>query len=311
MQTILGSGGAIGLELAKALRTYTDDIRQVSRNPKKVNPGDKLMAANLLNRDELRKAVEGSSVVYLTIGLPYKRKVWEKEWPRLMSNLIEACIDYKCKLVFFDNIYMYDPDYLDRMKEDTPLRPVSKKGAVRAEVHRMIMEKVSEGRLTALIARSADYYGPSITQTSMLTETIFNPLSQGKKANIMGPMDVPHSFTYTPDAGKATALLGNREDSWQQVWHLPTAGPPLSSREILQLFADEMGIEAKYRQISRRTLQMMGLFLPVMKEVLEVLYQFEKPYFFDSSKIENKYGLKPTPYEAGIRAIIESDYKNS
>ncbi len=308
---MLGSGGAIGHELAKALRTYTDDIRLVSRNPKKVNPGDKLMAANLLNRDELRKAVEGSSVVYLTIGLPYKRSVWEKEWPRLMSNLIDACIDYKCKLVFFDNIYMYDPDYLDKMNEDTPLRPVSKKGAVRAELHRMIMEKVSEGRLTALIARSADYYGPSIRQTSMLTETIFNPLSQGKKANIMGRVDVPHSYTYTPDAGKATALLGNREDSWQQVWHLPTARPPLTTREILQLFADELGVEAKYRQISKGTLRMMGLFLPVMKEVIEMLYQFEKPYFFDSSKIEKKYGLKPTSYEAGIREIIERDYKKS
>ncbi len=113
MQSILGSGGAIGHELAKALRRYTEDIRLVSRHPKKVNPGDKLLAANLLNRDELRKAVEGSSLVYLTLGMPYKKSVWEKEWPALVSNLIDACMDYKCKLVFFDNIYMYDPDYLD------------------------------------------------------------------------------------------------------------------------------------------------------------------------------------------------------
>lgn len=36
-QTILGAGGAIGVELAKALSVFTSDIRLVGRNPKKVN----------------------------------------------------------------------------------------------------------------------------------------------------------------------------------------------------------------------------------------------------------------------------------
>lgn len=42
MQTILGAGGAIGIDLAKELLAYTDKIRLVSRNPVKVNAGDEL-----------------------------------------------------------------------------------------------------------------------------------------------------------------------------------------------------------------------------------------------------------------------------
>ena len=55
MQTILGSGGAIGVELAKALASYTSHIRLVSRHPKKVNDTDELVAADLLNPVELEK----------------------------------------------------------------------------------------------------------------------------------------------------------------------------------------------------------------------------------------------------------------
>lgn len=70
MQTVLGSGGAIGIELAKALKEFTSEIRLVSRNPKKVNPSDELMSADLLNAADVLKAVQGSSVVYSYCRIP-------------------------------------------------------------------------------------------------------------------------------------------------------------------------------------------------------------------------------------------------
>jgi nucleoside-diphosphate-sugar epimerase len=127
MQTILGSGGAIGIELAKALTAYTKNIRLVSRHPEKVNATDELMQADLLIEDEVRKAVEGSSVVYLTAGLPYDKKVWKTQWPVIMTNVIAACKQHQAKLVFFDNVYMYDKNYLSGMTEETPVNPPSEK----------------------------------------------------------------------------------------------------------------------------------------------------------------------------------------
>ncbi|MEQ8563190.1 MAG: NAD(P)H-binding protein, partial [Cytophagales bacterium] len=222
MQTILGSGGAIGIELAKALKKYTNEIRLVSRNPEKVHQTDELLSANLLNPSEVKNAVKGSSVVYVTVGFTYNYKVWKESWPIFTKNVIDACIEHDCKLVFFDNIYMYDSNQLNGMTEETLINPPSKKGKIRAEIINLIMNKVKEGKLTALIARSADFYGPGIKNTSMLTETVFKPLHKGKKANWMSSVKFKHSFTYTPDAAKATALLGNSEIAYNQVWHLPT-----------------------------------------------------------------------------------------
>jgi nucleoside-diphosphate-sugar epimerase len=309
MQTILGSGGAIGIELAKALTEFTNEIRLVSRNPKKVNPTDELMSANLLNADEVRKVVQGSSIVYVTVGFPYSVKVWKESWPKLVDNVIMACIEQNCKMVFFDNIYMYDSGKLNGMTEETPINPSSKKGKIRNDIAKMIMDAVSEGKLTALIARSADFYGPHIQNTSMLTETVFKPLSNSKKANWMGSVDFKHSFTYTPDAGKATALLGNTEDAYKQIWHLPTAANPFTGKEWIETIAGEMGAKPKFQVAPKFLVRILGLFVPIMSEMVEMMYQYDRDYVFDSNKFESKFDFKPTPYEDGIKEIIKSDYQ--
>ena len=309
MQTILGSGGAIGIELAKALNEYSTDIRLVSRNPKKVNETDELFTADLLNPRDVREAVEGSSIVYATVGFPYAYKTWKQSWPVFIQNVIDACIEYKSKLVFFDNIYMYDSDHLNGMDEETPINPPSKKGKIRAEIADMIMDKVKEGKLTALIARSADFYGPGIKNTSVLTETVFNPLSKGKKANWMASLNFKHSYTYTPDAGKATALLGNSEKAYNQVWHLPTAENTLTGREWIDTIANEMGVEPKYQVATKFIVNLLGLFNPIMREMPEMMYQYDRDYIFNSDKFTNQFAFEVTPYREGIREIINSDYK--
>lgn len=308
MQTILGSGGAIGIELAKALNEYTSEIRLVSRIPKKVNATDELRSADLLNIADVRKAVQGSSVVYVTVGLRYSIKVWKESWPKLIANVITACKEHNCKLVFFDNIYMYDSNNLDGMTEKTPVNPPSEKGKARAEVARMIMDEVRKGKLTALIARSADFYGPTILNNSMLTETVFKPLSNGKKANWMSSVNFKHSFTYTPDAGKATAILGNTEEAYNEVWHLPTAANPFTGKEWIEIIAKELGVKPKYQTAPKFLVKIIGLMVPVMKEMVEMMYQYDRDYVFNSSKFEKRFDFNPTPYIDGIREIVKVDY---
>ena len=79
-----------------------------------------------------------------------------------MKNVISACEKNKTKLVFFDNIYMYNPEKIDLMTEETEVRPTSKKGKVRAQIAKMILDEIEAGKLKALIARAADFYGPGI-----------------------------------------------------------------------------------------------------------------------------------------------------
>jgi len=311
MQTILGSGGVISRELAKALREYTLDIRLVSRNPKSFHESNELVSADLTNGDETSKAVEGSEIAYLTIGIPYSYKEWQAQWPVVMRNVIDACKAHGTKLVFFDNIYKYDPDCLGNMTEDTPHRPSSKKGQVRKQIIDMLMHEVDNGSLTALVARCADYYGPGIERNSMMTEAVLNKFAQGKTANWMGPLNFKHSFTYTPDAGKATAILGNTADAYNQTWHLPTASNPFTGQEMIDTIAKEMGVEPKSLILTPFIASLMGIFMPIMRELKEMLYQYNQDYVFNSDKFNQHFNFTPTAYEDGIRAIVAMDYAKS
>jgi len=309
MQTILGAGGAIGNELAKALTAYTKDIKLVGRNPKRVNDSDVLFKADLTNADDVNKAVGGSEVAYLTVGLQYDLNVWRKTWPLIMKNVITACGANSCRLVFFDNIYLYSGQNLNPMKETNAVDPPSKKGKVRNEIVQMIWQAVAQKKLQALVARCADYYGPSIQNTSLLTETVIKPLSKGKTANWLISDKYKHSFTYIVDAGKATALLGNTPDAFGDTWHLPTAKNPLTGKEWIELIAQEMGVNLKYRVVSKTMVRIIGMFVPVMRESVEMLYQYNKDYVFNSDKFEQRFSFKPTLYVEGVRQIVQRDFR--
>lgn len=158
MQTILGSGGAIGTELAKSLKYYTSSIRLVARNPKKVNDTDELVKADLLLASDVDKAVEGSTICYLVVGLLYTTKLWQEKWPLLIKNVVDACIKHNCKLVFFDNIYAIGGDNVKHISETSPVSPCSKKGEVIAEVDKIILDAINSGKLSAIIARAPDFF---------------------------------------------------------------------------------------------------------------------------------------------------------
>lgn len=306
MQTILGSGGAIGNELAMALPKFTDTIRLVSRNPVRVNAGDELFSCDLLDGARVLEAVKGSDVVYLTAGLVYKRKVWEAQWPVVIRNVIAACKHHNSKLVFFDNIYMIDAGHIGNITEDSPVNPPSKKGKIRAEIDQMILDEVKAGSIRAIIARAADFYGPRVN-SSVLLETVYKNLMKGKPANWFCRFDKVHSFTYTPDAGRATAILGNDPGAFNQIWNLPTAASPMTGAEWIDAFANEMKVKARRQLATPFIIRVMGLFIPVMREFIEMLYQFDRDYVFHSAKFEKAYDFKPTSYLEGIREIVAAD----
>lgn len=309
-QTILGAGGAIGRPLALELRKYTNKVRLVSRNPKKVHPGDELVSADLLNAKAVMDAVKGSEVVYLTAGLKYNAKVWAKEWPVIMANVIAACKTHSARIVFFDNIYMYSGDNLNPITENLPIKPVSKKGAVRAQIAQIFLDAHSKGEIQGLIARSADFYGPGTGPTSVLNDTVFARISKGQKAYWFAHPDRLHSYTYVPDAARATALLGNTPDAFGEVWHLPTHPDALTGREWVAEIAQQFGTKPQITRVGKGMLRVLGLFIPIMRELVEMIYQYDRDYVFSSAKFDKRFGTMATTYPAGIRDVITSDFKS-
>jgi len=298
MHTILGANGIIAQELSRALAAYTSEIRQVSRNPRKVNPTDETFGADLLDSQATVNAVAGSEVVYLVAGLKYNASVWQEQWPRVMRNTIDACKKHGASLVFFDNVYAYGR--VDGvMTENTPFNPISKKGEVRAKIATMLLEEMRNGSLQAMIVRSADFYGPGAVQ-SFPHATVFERLKARKAPQWIGNPNAVHTFTFTPDAGNAVAVLGRSSDAYGQTWHLPTSKELLTGADFVRLACDLAGQPFKLQVAPRLILKLMGVFMPVLRENEEMMYQFEYDYRFESSKIESVFGLQPTPYSQGI-----------
>jgi nucleoside-diphosphate-sugar epimerase len=305
VQTILGSGGGIGVPLAMELKNYTDEIRLVSRNPSRVNGNEELFAADVNDLSIVDKAIEGSEIVYVTIGFNYNLSVWQKTWPSFLQGVINSCIRHNAKLVFFDNMYMYSKDSVPFMTEDSRIDPPSEKGKVRMKLREMILEATEKHRLTALISRSADFYGPW-NKNSALTMMVADNLIKGKKAQVFGDPSKIHTYTYTPDAAKATALLGNTPDAYNQEWHVPTTKERLTTFQWIELIAREIKTEPGIQKVPRFMINLLGIFIPIMREFPEMLYQYEHDYIFDSSKFEKRFGIMPTSPEIGIKKLIES-----
>lgn len=303
MQTILGANGVIATELSKHLPSYQATIRQVSRHPKKVNESDELFAADLLNYDQTEKAVAGSEVVYLLAGLRYDIKVWREEWPKLMRNVIDACKKHGSKLVFFDNVYSYG---LVRgpMTEETPFNPVSKKGEVRAKIATMLLDEVKHGNLQAMIIRGADFYGPG-AKLSLTYATVTERLKAKKGPQWIGNPKAIHTFTYTPDAGKSVAMLGNTASAYNQTWHALTSKEKMTGEEYVKIACRMMDVKYSLMSMPKFGVRLVGLFMPVMREFVEMMYQFETDYIFDSTKFEKAFNMKSTTYEEGIAATLK------
>ena len=295
MDTILGAGGAVGAQLVRELVRAGRTVRLVSRNPA---PASETFSADLSDPDKTSEAVSGSAIVYLLVGLKYDFEVWRTLWPRIMSNAIEACKRAKAKLIFFDNVYMYGK-VSGAMTEQTPFNPCSKKGEIRARIATTLLNEIKAGGLQAMIARSADFYGPR-AKTGVPNVLVFDKYANGSTGLWLVNDDVQHSLTFTPDAARSLVMLAGSDAAWDQTWHVPTAPNPPTGKEFITMVAKEFGVQPRYRVLSRPMVKIAGWFDSDVRESYEMLYQSEAQYIFDSSKFAAAFGFEATSYAQGI-----------
>lgn len=303
MQTILGANGQIGEELARELkRNYTSDIRIVSRNAKKVNDTDTVFSADLSDRGKAIEAVKGTEIAYFTLGLPMDTDLWEKQFLTILKNVIEACKINGTKLVFFDNTYMY-PQNNEVLTEDTQFAPVGRKGRVRKQMADMLLKEMEAGTIEAVICRAPEFYGPGKTQ-SITNSLIFNAIKEDKKLKVPLRDDKLRSLIWTPDASRATALIGNTPDAYGQTWHLPVDDNKLSYNKFIALTSQIYGKEFGYSVIPNLAFKIGSLFNKNVKELLELLPRYKYDNLFDDSKFRKRFPeFQITPYRQGIEQI--------
>ena len=307
MHTILGAGGPVANALTHELAKHNETIRLVSRKPIKTTSSNiSWKRADLLNYDEVLDAAKGSAVIYLCAGLVYDKNVWKQQWPIIIQNVINVTKATGARLIFFDNVYMYGLTD-GPMTEQTPYNPSSEKGKIRAEIANTVIKEIKAGNIQASIARAADFYGTN-SKNSFFDMMVLDKYAKKEKAQWIGDPKMKHNFSYIPDMGKAMYLLGQNPNSDNQIWHLPTAAP-LTGLEFIKMAADTYQVKPSYMKINKVLLFLVGLFQKVVMGAVEMYYQYDHDYIFDSSKFEKAFNFKPTSYKDGINEMAKTLYK--
>jgi nucleoside-diphosphate-sugar epimerase len=265
-----------------------------------VPDGVERVVADVGTTDGARRACEGAAVVYHCAQPDYRK--WPELFPPLTQAVLEGASEVGAKLVFADNLYMYGPPD-GPMTEETPQRAQSNKGRVRIEMADEILHAHAEGRLRTTIGRSSDYYGPGGTNTTV-GDNVLKPALRGKRTRWLGSLDQLHTLNYLEDMARALVTLGERHEADGQVWHLPAA-EPLTGRQFLELVFAEARHPPKIAVASRLMIRTVGVFNPLVRELNETLYQFERPFVSDASKFQSTFGpFEPTPHPEAVRRTV-------
>jgi len=295
--------GPVGKATVAQLKGRT--VRVAQRSAPNELPDDVgFTRCDVLDAASVRQAAQGTSQIVLTIGFTYDRKVWRTAWPKAMANVLAAAEVVGARLIFVDNLYMYGPQ-TSPLREDMVLQDYGAKPAVRAAITRQWMKAHTARRVKVTALRAPDFYGPGVAQ-SHLGDLAFGNMVKGKKPMLVINPDQPHAFAYVPDIARGVvSLLNAPNEDFGQAWHIPSA-PMRTTREILAMGAKATGQKLAITAIPMWLLPVMGLFMPLLKEMVEMRFQWDRPYDVDGSKFSRRFWSDFTPLEAGVAETVKS-----
>jgi nucleoside-diphosphate-sugar epimerase len=293
--------GPVGRATVEALLARGGSVRVAQRSrPVDLPRGVAFTPCDVLDAASAKAAFTGAAQVVATIGFAYDGTVWTRDWPRAMSNMLDACAAAGARMVFIDNLYMYGPQTTP-LREDMPLTTYGAKPAARAAVTRLWQR--SKVRVAAL--RAPDFYGPGVT-LSHLGDLAFGALARGKAAQLIVPADMPHDFAYVPDIALAAVMLLDAPDQdFGQAWHVPSA-PTATPRQVLAIGAAAAGVPLRLTVIPFAVQPLLAPFIPFVRAMREMRFQWDRPYRVDAAKFTARFGLVPTPFAVGAAATMAS-----
>ncbi|UQI45249.1 NAD-dependent epimerase/dehydratase family protein [Streptomyces sp. HU2014] len=298
---VVGFGPA-GAATARLLAGRGHTVRVVTRSGRSPEPGIEHVATDAADGERLTEAARGAAAIYSCAAPPYHR--WASDWPPLASSLCAAAEATGAVLVMLGNLYGYGP--VDGpMTEELPLAATGAKGRVRAAVWERARSLHEQGRVRAVEVRASDFFGPGVTDGGHLAGRVVPRVLRGRPVATLGDPDAPHSWSYLPDVARALAEVAGEERAWGRAWHVPTE-PPLSVRRMVGRLADRAHTgPVAVRGTPPAVLGVASLFSPLLRELKEIRYQFDRPFVMDSSAYEAEFAVRATPVDEQVGATVD------
>ena len=289
---VFGASGGIGNAVVRELAHQGQEVRGVNTSGKAITPpGVEVVAADAARLDDVRRVVDGAEVVYQCL------------FPAVQDAIIEAVADTGATLVVANNLYMYDPAEGPMSEASAHAYGDREGGKFYAEMGEQALTAHREGRIKATVGQASDIYGPNVRH-GIGRDQVFGRLMAGKPANVLGDPDTIHTYTYADDCARALITLGRDPRSLGQTWHVPSA-EPITTRALLEMICDELGVATKVRAAKGLPLAVMALFSPTMRGLKrEKVYQFTNPWLVDHGKYAQTFGTDITPHAEAVKQTV-------
>ncbi|MER7845741.1 NAD-dependent epimerase/dehydratase family protein [Kitasatospora sp. NPDC096077] len=300
---VVGHGPA-GAATARLLAEQGHQVRVATRTGRPAGPavdGVEHLALDAADPARLAQAARGAAAIHGCAAPPLPQ--WAGRWPALAASLCAAAEDSGAVLVMLGNLYGYGP-VVRPMTEDLPLAATGPKGRVRAAAWEQARALHEAGRIRAVEVRASDFFGPGVTEGGHLASRVLPGLLKGRPIAVLGDPDAPHSWTYLPDVARVMVEVATEERAWGRPWHVPTA-PALPVRTMVERLAAEAGTgPVGVRRLSPAVLAVGGLFSPLVRELREVRYQFDRPFVMDSTAYQAAFTVRATPLKEQLTATV-------
>ena len=301
LHVVFGTG-ATGLATIEILAARGTPVRAVNRSGRaEVPDGVEVLAGDASDPVFATAASAGASVVYQCLNPPYAQ--WPEMFPPLQASVLEGASAAEAKYVAMDNLYAYGPTDGAPLTEDLPYAATGSKGSTRAKMAQDLLDAHETGKVRVAIGQASDYFGPRGLLSAM-GERVFYPAIAGKKAQVMGNPDQPHSYSYIPDIATGLVTLADHDEADGAAWHLPNA-PAITTRQFVDKIYAAAGNEPQIQAMSRIMVNVVGLFNGQVRELKEMLYEFEEPFVVDSSRFESTFDVHATPLDDSIPATVD------
>ncbi|AMT74186.1 NAD-dependent epimerase/dehydratase family protein [Mycobacteroides immunogenum] len=298
IHVVVGANGATGTVLCGELLAAGHTVRAVSRTGRGAPKGVDAIAADATDAGRITEICAGATTIYHCALPPMDS--WLPTYVDLTRALISAAGKVGARLVYADDTWMYGK--VDgAMHEDSPIRPVVYKGALRALAAEMILSAHARGQTETVIGRAAELYGPRVE--SLFGAALFTAVLTGHKAMWPGDPDLPVTATFIGDFGRALADLGQHPAVAGQVFHVPVA-PAITGRRFIEKIGKIAGSSPKVGRLTPRLIRVLKVVAPIAREGAELLYQFQQPFLVDDSRFRALFGRAATDWNDGIRQTI-------
>jgi nucleoside-diphosphate-sugar epimerase len=306
---VLGATGGFGRAIALELAGRGANVRGLARDParaaERLGAGIEIVAGDAQDAATIARAAAGCTLVVHAVNAPYHQ--WDPLMRTITARVVATCREAGARLVFPGNVYGFGPETTRAVAEDAPQEATTRKGRLRAEIEFMIQRGTDDRKMSALVVRSGDFYGPTVRNG--LVDRIFGNAVAGKTMTALGRLEMPHQWAYVPDLARLTADLLERGAELRPHEVVHFAGHVVTRlADFLREVAAAAGRpELRMRALPWWWIRLAGPFDPTARELIELRYLFDEAVILDDPRRRQLLpDFQPTPLASAIATTTGS-----